>query len=374
LTAFRSNEGSVEVDHQLDHGGTFNVAPDYSGAGIAAELHALTNGEGRTAASADHAVEIERQLFSMYEHARFASAFTLGTDGGGGSAVATAQQGRTAAPSARKGLILDARSAAVLGTPPEDLAWSRDWDGVEVDTSGLRHALRHIDEPLLRVTVPNFLPSARLLSERRYADVVRAMGLNGFLRAGVQTAAALPREKGLTFWAGAIALVTAELAQIPRTFRGVVLLHPYVADLAIALERYEQLENLLGILSARCGRIGLHSNLGVLAANALCLLTVTPQVLSLLASPRSSHVISGIRRNLDAVDRLRGIHLTAEVGPAPVFVHRAAADASAASVGADSTLLSALVDDHVFAAARVSMRTRWRIAFPGVELPSIVTQ
>jgi hypothetical protein len=77
---------------------------------------------------------------------------------------------------------------------------------------------------------------------------------------------------------------------------------------------------------------------------------------------------------LDALERLRGVHLTAEIGPAPRLVHQAAANALLDITGADTVLVSALVDENVFAAAEHAVRGRWGEAFPGIELPHAVLQ
>jgi hypothetical protein len=366
LSAFRSIEGSVEVEHQLDHETGFNIAPDYSGAGISAELRVLTGGDDEGAVSVERAATIERGLFALYEHADWPLSF-VAPPRESSVAVATPRADRD-------DVILDARSAALLGTPPAEIPWDRSWAAVEVDIASLPLALRHIDGGRLRVTVPNFLPQARLLSERRYGPVVRGMGTGGALVAAREFAGVLASERGATFWAGVTALVAAELARLPRSFRGSVLLHPYIADLAIALEQYERLDRLLRLLRSSGREIGLHSNLARLATNAVALLTTTPEILSVLASPRSTSVLSTIRVDLASADRLRRVHLTAEVGPAPLFVHHAAAASELEISGADSMLVSALVDPQTFQAVERGMRTRWDRAFPGVELPSSVMQ
>jgi len=371
LAAFRSNDGAIEVDHQLDYDTGFNIAPDYSGSGIAAELRALTNGHGDTAASIEQAIRIERQLFAMYEHARFVERFSPSQPHESRSDDRPASAPRSDHDS---DVVLDARSAALFGTSGAHLRWDNAGQTFEVDVATLPFARRHVDDALLRVTVPNFLPKARLLSERRYRAVLAAMGIRGVASAAWHTAAAMPSERALTFWAGAVALVAAELAQLPRDFRGVVLLHPYITDLAIALERYDQFERLLSLIASGQRRFGVHSNLGKLAANALSLVTIAPHVLSVLASPHSSNMIAQMRADLHEVERLRAVHLTAEVGPAPVFVHRAAATKELQIKGADSLLISALVDPRLFTSVESAVRSQWAHAFPGVDLPDVVLQ
>ncbi|HJW48695.1 MAG TPA: Gfo/Idh/MocA family oxidoreductase, partial [Candidatus Limnocylindria bacterium] len=62
LAAFQALDGVTQVLHQLDYETGFNIAPDYSGGGIASELTSLTRGRSGAATSADQAAEIERQL------------------------------------------------------------------------------------------------------------------------------------------------------------------------------------------------------------------------------------------------------------------------------------------------------------------------
>jgi NADH dehydrogenase len=365
LAAFQSHDGVTEALHQLDYDTGFNIAPDYSGGGISSELTALTRGRAGSATSADQAAQIERQLFALYEQAKSVVRFSA-------PEIAV---GRRAAPSEnsrRHDLVVDVRSGSVMGTTPDEIPWDASWPAAEVDSVALPYALSRLDGSLLRVTVPSFLPKARLLSERRYMTVLKEMGARGLIAGGFRAASVLPSEHGLTFWTAAIALIAAELAGLPRRFQGTVMLHPYITDLAIALERYEQLDRLLRLLRSSGRRIGLHSNLGRFAGNALALIATTPDVLSVLTTTKPTGTMATIRSDMASVERLRGVHLTAEVGPAPTFVHQAVASRQLDLTDADSVLVSGLTESGVLDAVERSLRARWNMAFPGTELPEIV--
>jgi hypothetical protein len=196
--------------------------------------------------------------------------------------------------------------------------------------------------------------------------------VRGFMSAGLRAASVLPSERGLTFWAAAVALTAAEVAQLPRGFNGTVMLHPYITDLALALERYDLLDRLLRLLRSSGSRIGLHSNLGRLAGNALALMPTTPDVLSVLATTGPTSPLLNIRSDLSSIERLRRVHLTAEVGPAPTFVHDAVAHQELDLTGADSVLVSGLAMPAVRGAVERSASARWNAAFPGTRLPEIV--
>jgi predicted dehydrogenase/nucleoside-diphosphate-sugar epimerase len=365
LASFQPHDGAIQVLHQLDYDTGFNIAPDYSGGGIAAELTSLTRRHGGAAASADEAAAIERQLFALYEDAKTVARFT-------GRDAANTRPAAASTVKGRRDLVVDLRAASLIGTPAEEVPWDASWPAAEVDLVALPRVLDKIDSTRLRVTVPSFLPKARLLSERRYATVVKEMGARGFIAAGLRAASVLPSERGLTFWTAAVALVAAELAQLPGGYKGTVMLHPYITDLAIALERYDQLDRLMRLLGSSRRPIGMHSNLAKLAGNSLALIPTTPNVLSVLTTTGPASALAGVRADMASIERLRGVHLTAEVGPAPTFVHEAVASGQLALTGADSVLVSAVAKPAVRHVVEQSVRVRWDMAFPGTELPEIV--
>jgi len=366
----------IELTHQLEDEVGFNLAPDYAGAGIAAELRDL---EANHLPATDdppmtlsRALKIEQLLSSIYAAAeqvdRFDPALVQGAAPAAVEAPAAPVRDSPGRGEARR--ICDLREVEPELLAELDLAGGG-WDGGLVHTGALAAAARRIDARDLRVTVPNFLQQTRWINEKRYLDVLRSFGPMGVVRAGLVATPAVARERGVGFWAAAGALLAGDLARVPARFEGTLLLHPYLADLALALDRLDRLEALLGILRRRQprARIGLHSNLWRDAVNAAALLERPPEALSLLASP-SGRTLAGARAALELDPSLHGIELTAEVGPAPLPVHRLAhGEPERWTGGTGAVLISGFADSRLFAAAARGRAARWEQAFAGTAPP-----
>lgn len=361
---FESADGRIELTHQLEDEVGFNLAPDYAGAGISAELRDL-DAPAVESMTLSRALGIERLLFSVYAAAEPVGRFDPGLVQGAQDEMPPP---RDTAAAGRARRICDLREVE-----PELLGeLDGGWDGALVYTDGLAAASGRIGAQDLRVTVPNFLRQTRWINEKRYLDVLRSFGPRGVVRAGLVATPAVARERGVGFWAAAGALLAGDLARVPASFEGTLLLHPYLTDLALALDRLDRLEVLLGILRRQRPRtrVGLHSNLWRDAINAAALLERPPDALSLLASP-SGRTLAGARTALDLDPSLRGIELTAEVGPAPLQVHRLAhAEPERWTGGVGAVLVSGLADARLFAAAESGMVVRWERAFAGTAPPA----
>ena len=346
------------IEHQLDHDVGFNLAPDYAGAGIAVELRELAGfrfaGPLAEPMTLNRGLGIERMLFSMYAGAATVDRFTTAT---------------FSAPSIRRADRRPSRACADLrDASPEVLvsAVARAPHGVLIRAAQLAHT-GGVSADDIVITVPDFLGYTRLITDHQNAELARRLGVRGMAAAGRAAAVSVSRDRLVGFWPVADALLSAELTRIPRAFSGTLLLHPYLADLAIALDRLEMLQRMLDrIRSKRGARCGFHSNLGREAANAVLLLRRTPDVLSLLTSPNGSH-IGAIRAWFDADVRTSGIGLIAEVGPAPLAVHTAAfaepdrwATAPVRVVASGIALVAA--EPHV----RDEWVDDWSMVFPGV--------
>jgi hypothetical protein len=362
---FERSGGGIELTHQLEDEVGFNLAPDYAGAGISAELRDLgAPAADGSAMTLSRALGIERLLFSVYAAAEPVDRFDSGA---GEPDVAPAPQDAAAPGTSRR--ICDLRE--VEPGRLAELEPGGGWDGALVYTDGLAATAGWSD---LRVTVPNFLRQTRLINEKRYLDVLRSFGPRGVVRAGLVAMPAVARDRGVGFWAAAGALLAGDLARVPAGFAGTLLLHPYLSDLALALDQLERLETLLGILRRHRprARIGLHSNLWRDAVNASALLKRPPDALSLLASP-TGRTLAAARAALDLDPSLGGLELTAEVGPAPLRVHRLArADPERWTGGAGAVLVGGLADDRLFAATEKGMAARWERAFAGTALPTFL--
>ncbi|HEX5719796.1 MAG TPA: Gfo/Idh/MocA family oxidoreductase [Thermoanaerobaculia bacterium] len=358
---FEPLRGGIELTHQLEDEVGFNLAPDYAGAGISAELRDL-GGIGDVAADAmtlSRALGIERLLFSVYAAAEPVDRFDAGP---AELEEAPAQRDTPVPGNVRR--ICDLREVE----PGAELDPGA-WDGALVYTGGIAAVSGWSD---VRVTVPNFLRQTRWINEKRYLDVLRSFGPAGVIRAGLVATPAVAKERGVGFWAAAGALLAGDLARVPAGFSGTLLLHPYLSDLALALDRLDKLEALLSILRRHRprARIGLHSNLWRDAVNAAALLPRPPDALSLLASP-TGRTLAQARAALDLDPTLRDLELTAEVGPAPLRVHRLARAEPERWTGGDgAVLIGGLADERLFAAAERGMAARWEKAFAGTAPPS----
>jgi hypothetical protein len=157
--------------------------------------------------------------------------------------------------------------------------------------------------------------------------------------------------------------------RIPASFAGTLLLHPYLADLAIALDQLDILQSFLDRMrTRRRARVGFHSNLGREAVNASLLLERPPHAISLLTSPNGG--LGRIPIGLDDDPRARGMTLLAEVGPAPLAVHdlaRAAPERWSSDRG--TTVVSALAFAHGDEHVETAWHAAWSTAFPGA--PSV---
>ncbi|HVT59292.1 MAG TPA: Gfo/Idh/MocA family oxidoreductase [Thermoanaerobaculia bacterium] len=375
---FERADGEIELTHQLEDEVGFNLAPDYAGGGIAAELRDLGANHPPAAdgpaMTLSRALGIEKLLFSVYAAAQEVDRFDPGLAAGGAPAEeAPAHPPWQFVEPKQERRICDLREVEPERLAELDLAGGG-WDGALVYTDGFAPSARRVDGRHLRVTVPNFLRQTRWINEKRYLDVLRSFGLRGAVRAALVATPPVARERGVGFWAAAGALLAGDLARIPASFTGTLLLHPYLADLALALDRLDRLEALIGILRRQRprARVGFHSNLWRDALNAAALLEITPDALSLLASP-TGRTLARARAALELDPALSGIELTAEVGPAPLEVHRLAfADPRRWMAGADAVLIGALADDRLFAAVKRDMAEHWESAFAGMAPPAVL--
>jgi hypothetical protein len=167
-----------------------------------------------------------------------------------------------------------------------------------------------------------------------------------------------------------MSLLVAGLHQVPAEFRGTLLLHGYMTDLALSLRRLDMLERMLGICrrARPRARIGLHTNMAAETLNALAMLDVSVDEVSVLSSPHALNMAS-----LLAAMRLAGGHsgrrLTTEVGVAPALVHRVAAEAPEHwAHGADAVLVGAAAEPAIFRQRRQEIGRDWAEAFPGLDL------
>lgn len=378
LGVFVPYTGEYLLRHQLDFNVGFNLAPDYAGGGFSQELTDLaTSVRTRRAPPVDleTAMRIETTLFKIYGVAQRVEVFDQK-----GPSVLPQWAERCASPaqssvSVSCKLVLDLRDLSASFV--QHYLFGRDqhqqskWFQVTAS-----HVAKISDSTLeshqLRVTVPNFLEQSRLLGTRQYTRILRQIGLQGILAAGRSAVPAMVRERGFTFWAAAIGLLAADLARIPYRFRGSLLLHSYLTDLALTLDRWDVLERMLHTMRGLRphARVGFHSNLAADAWNTLPLLDLPVDHVSLLTSPDGLQ-LPEIMRSLRTMEHPPA--LTAEVGPAPLAVHRAALAAPHKwAHGAQELLLDAAVDPVVGVLVQREKTGAWGRAFPHLSLPDAV--
>jgi predicted dehydrogenase/nucleoside-diphosphate-sugar epimerase len=379
---FVSNEGEVDITHQLDFNVGFNLAPDYAGAGFSNELtdlkKSVLTGQ-RAPMDLSRALELEQLLFKAYDNSRETKSFKDFDDGfSSPSSSPGLKLSTTGRVSGQRGgsvrRVLDLRDlsaediATSLGSPTSRSLWN-DYLIIPAQFSSL--AGHSLADERVRVTVPDFFNQTRLLAAGRYGAVLKQMGVGGVAMATRSALPVLAGERAASFWVAAIGLVGAALHAVPTRFQGTLLLHVYITDLALTLRRFDILERML----ATCRRIrpqarlGLHTNMAAETLNALRLLREPVDEVSALSSPRAL----GTTEAFDAMRNVGGsgtFRLTAEVGLAPDIVHRMAFNAPECwAHGADALLIGPGADTVLGEQRRARLEQEWATVFPGLGLP-----
>jgi hypothetical protein len=360
---FEGMDGRIEVTHQLDFDCGFNMAPDYAGAGFAIEYedleHAAGGGEPGPS-DISKAVELERLIHAAYAAARNTAVFAPIPDG----AIA-ARPGRLEGLGGKSRRLLDLRDCdADTAQAVMREGGDRAWDGFQLLPGQLGAVEQKNRE--IGVTVPDFAGQTRLIFSGRYGDLIRGMGIRGTAGAALEVMKQAVRERGVGFWSAAAGLTRAGLAPIPSNFTGKVLLHGYIADLAMAVGRLDRLDSLLDMMKSRCprARIGFHSGMAAEAVNAIAFLDSPVDELSVMTSP-------GRKETGWPFDLAGGTRITAEIGGAPAAVHRlAAARPEMWAHGAGSVLVGAAADSGVTSGLAEARTREWTRAFPGIPAPN----
>jgi predicted dehydrogenase/nucleoside-diphosphate-sugar epimerase len=375
LATFLADDGDLEVLHGLDVDVGFNLAPDYVGAGFSTELGALRDaarGGAPGPMNVGRAAAIERVLFGIYDVAEDVPAFEERASAWSGVTAEPRLAASEVAEPAAVRRILDLRGVATVSVAAflAEPGHADAWEGFEIypeQLDAVPGELRTGER--LSFSVPDFITQGRLLSLGRRREVAQALGARGVLGAVRTAAPQVLRDRSATFWAGAFGLLGGALRGVPRGFRGAVLLHASVCDLALALRRYDMLERML-VVCRRAhprARIGLHTNLASEAADALCLMEAEVDEISILVSPNTTDhdVVSELRAAVAA-----RVRLVSEVGAAPALVQRAAAIGPHAwARGADAVLIGAAADGFLRSRIAVDRARAWSEAFPGLAAP-----
>jgi predicted dehydrogenase/uncharacterized protein YbjT (DUF2867 family) len=379
---FICRNGEVDLQHQLDFDVGFNLAPDYAGAGFSTEIEDLkrTVQTGQTAPmDVAKAIQVEELLFRIYAHVRPVERFecTPWRPGTPGTRVPVQNLGRRTradAPAAHAvQRVLDLRdlSAAVVRRYLSDAADRRGWDAYLLLPSQLPGvSSAWLTSTRLRVTVPDFLQQSRLLSAGRYGQALLDMGIRGLYAASLAAIPAALRARGVTFWAVAMGLLAADLTRLAPSYNGCLLLHSYLTDLALVLERKDMLERMLHTCRRLQpqARIGVHTHLAAEAANVLPFLRAQVDDVSVLTSPQGRELTKNLRLLRQGWDKPP--RLTAEVGLAPAVVHQLAAHSPQAWLhGAEAIVLGVAADETLAAHLWEEKAHAWSEVFPGLPMP-----
>jgi hypothetical protein len=318
--------------------------------------------------SLDKALGVERLLFATYAAAREVAQFDSAVDPAA-SPISAPSMPRSPAPAVPR-RVLDIRETDVTAGDLQRVS-PESWPEVAVYSHQLGATRNTWLHAASRVTVPNLLHQTRLIGDKRYVQLVRSLGLSGVLAGARHGSFAVLRKRNAGFWVAVTGLLAAELTALPAAFNGTLLLHPYVVDLALALGDHDSLEVLLGIIRRERphARVGLHSNLAEAAANAVATLSARVDELSILSSPNAGEQL----RRLKGWVGSSAVRLTAEVGPAPLEVHRlACCEPRRWAEGADAVLIAGLAEPVLFEQLAVSARRRWAAVFGSIPPPDSV--
>ena len=382
---FIKKGGEVDVRHQLDFEVGFNLAPDYAGAGFSTELNDLKSAvrTGKTPPmDIARAVAVEAVLFQIYANAESVKRFLVeqtlvnrvSRDVPAQNLRLEADVRVDIAPAVKRVIDLRDLSPRIVRHYFSGLDGCSGSDEYQVTASQIAGIPPiWLKTARLRVTIPDFYQHMRLLSGGRYIEVLRNMGSRGVLSAGLAALTGIISERGSKFWAVIEGLLAADLARLPRWYNGTVLLHSYVTDLALVLDRRPTLERIMN----RCrrlrphARIGFHTNLASEAVGAGSMWDVQLDEISVLTSPWGR----GLRKNISLLRQTgeKPPMLTAEVGLAPAAVHNVAArDPGRWTHGADAILLGAFADKRLAELLKAEKEDAWSEVFPGLKMPEAV--
>lgn len=371
---FRRNDGDVPwVDHQVAHRESFNLAPDFSGGGVTAELQQLRRlAQDGTAPTMDleGGVAVEEVLHDIYAKSPFqAEAFssipTPGID-------PVAEPSITGTHAVEPILTLDVRRfdpRQLQGDPTADVDPSTGW--LTYAPASRHWTERGVPQASQTLVLPDFLRYGRMLGGGQMVDFLKTIGPGGTLSMGFQGPKSVLRKRGVTFWAAVECLVAADLAQVPRNFDGTLLLHHFVNDLAVALDLTNQLGDLLAQLAngRSNARVGVQTSILPDALSALIYARRPLASIHFLTSPDNAH----LQRALDDARALEGFaqcRFVAELGAVPGALAAAARRSPEPWLnGAEALSVEPGGSELWETVRRKRFDALWRYAFPGIDAP-----
>jgi len=377
VAAFRraGAAGFDELDTQLDYESGFNPAPDYIGGGLTAELAefgALLREGAAPSVPLARAIEIEEALFSIYRASEEREPFTLGAE-------KARETGAAAPPAPRESGAAPAFLLDLRGLEPADLngvrladILARGYAGFTLWANQIAPARRAGVAPeAMSAVIPDFVNSARRLNSGNFGAFFRSLGAGASLALAWQGGWSVLRERGATFWAVAEALLAADLARTPRDFRGELLLHAFLVDLAAGLGQTRRLNALLGRIRA-CrpqSRVGVQTASLPQAMDALVYLRHPLSAVHFLSSPRAPGLPEAIA-TLRADERFSRARFCAGTWALPSsLLPAAAANPQDWTHGAEAISFDASAHPELARRRRARLEAAWSAAFPGAAFP-----
>lgn len=378
--AFIERDGRLAwFRHQLDYDAGFNLSPDYIGGGITAELcqfQELVRRGAKPGVPIERAAEIEHLLFGIYAKSqtteKFPPATANGKDNTTLDSAIVASASRPAKPAADTQWILDIRRVADEDVRASDRGGlCKDWNGIQLAAQALPGWIAHgIPTDRFTIIVPDFMNYARLINGGRTLDLLKLFGISSTVALGLGGVKNVLGDRGVNFWTVARTLLAADLAKIPRDFKGNILLNSFLFDLAVGVDRIAAVEAMLKSMRGRApsARIGVQTNIPRDAANLLVYLKEPVDVIQFLTSPGALYPAQTIGA-LKSSERFARCRFGAEAGllPAPVFADILESP-RAWLHGADYLVVDALCDARLANARRETIRSAWTAAFPGAEM------
>jgi hypothetical protein len=274
----------------------------------------------------------------------------------------------------RPGRVLDVRQVNIGSRTRQAIRdIDQRWDGFQVAAPQVAALMdAGVDTAAMTVVVPDFMNYARQINSGHAARFVRNLGVRSVFSMGMRAMRSAAADRGVTFWTVARSLLAADLASLPWDFDGTILLHSFLVDLGVALDRPDRIGPMLSQVRAKASHasLGIQTNILRDALNLLVYLETPVQSIHFLSSPGCAHAGRAVEQ-LRASRRFGGTHLGAEVGSVPSALFAEIMDRHGDWLqGADTVVVDALCDPRLAGLRRKRLEKAWKEAFPGTLLPS----
>lgn len=378
LAFFCRHDGEVTwIDHQLNHREGFNLAPDFSGGGVTAELQQLcrlTRDGKAPRVGLEEGAALEKVLHTIYAQSVERQSFSTPSGGQDGIESRIPRAERSAGngaddsreePATR--IVWDIRRV----DPRASARWPAVTQGNDawMMLAPQSHRWRALGMPSRAQTVvlPDFLHYGRLLGAGQALPLLRILGGRATGSLGWQALRSVLHRRGVTFWVAVESLLAADLAHVPRAFDGTLLLHPFVTDLAVALDLASQLDRLLHLIATRRRRaqVGVATSILPDTLAALVYARQPPAAVHFLSSP-ASPVLARTLAEYRKLEPFACCRFVAEVGAVPGLLAAAAGSRPQEWCNGAEAVVVEPVTAPWTELQRQRLEVLWRRAFPGL--------